>query len=122
MSSGPLAITNSGRSQQRSRRRSTYKLDEGRQQLKIPCDALDKEHALFIEDNEFFLPPVDVTYLYVTYRLVLDLCGYTNICLLLMGGWVVHGLMFYVIDDYGRLGGAWNNLKLETFMYGSYMN
>ena len=28
-----------------------------------------------------------------------------------MGGWVVHGLMFYVIDDYGRMGGAWNSLR-----------
>ena len=29
---------------------------------------------------------------------------------MIMGGWVVHGLMFYVIDDHGRMGGARNNL------------
>ena len=30
---------------------------------------------------------------------------------MIKGGWVVHGLMFHVFDSYGRLGGAWNNLR-----------
>ena len=24
---------------------------------------------------------------------------------------MVHGLMFYVSDDYGRMGGAWNSFR-----------
>ena len=36
-----------------------------------------------------------------------------------MGGWVVHGLMFYVIDDYGRIVDAWNNLRSLSLMYKS---
>ena len=30
---------------------------------------------------------------------------------MIKGGWVVHGLMFHVLDSYGRLGGAWNSVK-----------
>ena len=35
-------------------------------EIKDNIRSLEEGHILFIVDNEFLLPPVDVTYLYVT--------------------------------------------------------
>ena len=50
-------LTNFGRSRQRSRQRSTYKTRRSRQwNLKISCDALDKEHTYSLRTMNSFYP------------------------------------------------------------------